>query len=285
MQLENNDGDNIYLVKAAPIPVGSALVVVGSDQKVVMEASDVLKVTTTQHLLVMLRCLYWRLPNGDWQDYIRCYRCNWFYAKGGIWQYITKYSRRIRKPNVSWLDSAGTVQQLYSTMSGAAGLDPLVLYSSAGEKVRFQTGGGISFNGDTAAANALDDYEEGTWTGSVSVNGFTQSVSSVAGRYTKIGRFVECHYGVTLSSAGYASGYSLWTRLPFQFQVLKCPVIMEQEVLVQMLWEILISQKQALVKFTYIKAHRQEPHLFGMVLFVIFQLNRKIINGIHRTKR
>ena len=46
VQLENNDGDNIYLVKAAPVPVGSALVVVGGDQKVVMEASDVLKVTT-----------------------------------------------------------------------------------------------------------------------------------------------------------------------------------------------------------------------------------------------
>ena len=46
VQLENNDGDNIYLIKAAPIPVGSTLVVVGGDQKVVMEASDVLKVTT-----------------------------------------------------------------------------------------------------------------------------------------------------------------------------------------------------------------------------------------------
>ena len=46
VQLENSDGDNIYLVKAAPVPVGSALVVVGGDQKVVMEASDVLKVTT-----------------------------------------------------------------------------------------------------------------------------------------------------------------------------------------------------------------------------------------------
>ena len=46
VQLENNDGANIYLVKAAPVPVGSALVVVGGDQKVVMEASDVLKVTT-----------------------------------------------------------------------------------------------------------------------------------------------------------------------------------------------------------------------------------------------
>jgi len=46
VQLENNDGDNIYLVKAAPVPVGSSLVVVGGDQKVVMEASDVIKVTS-----------------------------------------------------------------------------------------------------------------------------------------------------------------------------------------------------------------------------------------------
>ena len=44
--IENNDGDNIYVVKAAPVPVGSSLVVVGGDQKVVLEASDVLKVTS-----------------------------------------------------------------------------------------------------------------------------------------------------------------------------------------------------------------------------------------------
>jgi len=47
VQLENNDGDNIYLVKSAPVPVGGALVVVGGDQKVVMEASDVIKVTSS----------------------------------------------------------------------------------------------------------------------------------------------------------------------------------------------------------------------------------------------
>ena len=46
VQLENNDGDNIYLIKAAPVPVGSSLVVVGGEQKVVMNASDVLKVTS-----------------------------------------------------------------------------------------------------------------------------------------------------------------------------------------------------------------------------------------------
>lgn len=46
VQVENNDGDNIYIVKAAPVPVGGSLVVIGGDQKVVMEASDVLKVTS-----------------------------------------------------------------------------------------------------------------------------------------------------------------------------------------------------------------------------------------------
>lgn len=38
--------DSVYLVKAAPIPVGGALVVVGGDQKVVMEPGDAVKVTS-----------------------------------------------------------------------------------------------------------------------------------------------------------------------------------------------------------------------------------------------
>lgn len=44
VKLENNDGDNVFMVKDAPVPTGSALVVVGGDQKVVMESSDVIKV-------------------------------------------------------------------------------------------------------------------------------------------------------------------------------------------------------------------------------------------------
>lgn len=36
----------VYLVKAAPVPVGGALVAVGGDQKLVLEAADVLKVTS-----------------------------------------------------------------------------------------------------------------------------------------------------------------------------------------------------------------------------------------------
>jgi len=48
VQLENDDGDNVYIVKSAIIPVGSSLVAVGGDQKIVMNASDVLKVTASQ---------------------------------------------------------------------------------------------------------------------------------------------------------------------------------------------------------------------------------------------
>ena len=38
---------NYYLIKAGVVPVGGSLVVVGGDQKVVLEPSDVLKVQTS----------------------------------------------------------------------------------------------------------------------------------------------------------------------------------------------------------------------------------------------
>ncbi len=46
VQLENNDGNNVYLIKDAPISSGGSFVPIGGDQKVVMEAFDILKVTS-----------------------------------------------------------------------------------------------------------------------------------------------------------------------------------------------------------------------------------------------
>ncbi len=46
VQLENNDGNNVYLIKDAPISSGGSFVPIGGDQKVVMEAADILKVTS-----------------------------------------------------------------------------------------------------------------------------------------------------------------------------------------------------------------------------------------------
>ena len=83
------------------------------------------------------------------------------------------------------------------------------------EKARIDSDG-IKFNGDTAAANALDDYETGTWTPTTITNGFTQSISSYSNAtYVKIGKVVHIKAQITLSSVGYASGLTRISGLPF----------------------------------------------------------------------
>jgi len=76
-----------------------------------------------------------------------------------------------------------------SIVQGGTAAVPLTFFVGGSEKMRIQAGGGISFNGDTAAANALDDYEEGTWTPVDSSGGGLTFLQAV-GSYTKIGREV-----------------------------------------------------------------------------------------------
>jgi len=71
---------------------------------------------------------------------------------------------------------------------------------------------GITLGG---SATTLDDYEEGTWTPTHTINGFTTSTSSITGRYTKIGRIVRLQATITLSSPGYPSSYGSLTGVPF----------------------------------------------------------------------
>jgi hypothetical protein len=77
--------------------------------------------------------------------------------------------------------------------------------------------GGIQFNGDTAAANALDDYEEGTFTVGVSFGGASVGVTTSinAGKYTKIGRQVMVNGYIQLTSKGSSTGDARITGLPF----------------------------------------------------------------------
>ena len=56
---------------------------------------------------------------------------------------------------------------------------------------------GLKFNGDTAAANALDDYEEGTWTPTTPNGSWTVNEAT----YTKIGRLVYVRARVSAISA------------------------------------------------------------------------------------
>ena len=86
------------------------------------------------------------------------------------------------------------------------------------ERMRILSSGGITFNGDTASANALDDYEEGTWTprwgGTTSDGSVTYNVQN--GYYTKVGRLVTLRgtIGITAISTS-PSGYLLVKGLPF----------------------------------------------------------------------
>lgn len=78
-------------------------------------------------------------------------------------------------------------------------------------------GAGITFNGDSATANQLDDYEEGEFTPTITFGGTSTGVTynSNEGVYTKIGRFVHCCIRFDLSSKGSSTGAMQIQGLPF----------------------------------------------------------------------
>jgi len=88
--------------------------------------------------------------------------------------------------------------------------------SSPTERMRILESGGITFNGDTAAANALDDYEEGTF--NFALSGYHGSPSpklNLPSHYTKIGNTVHFWtYATSLNTTSY-SGNMIFQGLPF----------------------------------------------------------------------
>ena len=77
---------------------------------------------------------------------------------------------------------------------------------------RINSKGGIMFGSDTAAANTLDDYEEGTWT--PATNGTGVGITTYTATYTKIGDLVmyRCYVQISSNSASDAATIS---GLPF----------------------------------------------------------------------
>ena len=98
--------------------------------------------------------------------------------------------------------------------------DAMVFYTRTNnvltERARFLPTGGLTFNGDTAAANALDDYEEGTFTATLkgSVSDPTTPVTTTA-TYTKIGRQVTITAQFNNVNTTGASGGVKVEGLPF----------------------------------------------------------------------
>ena len=88
-----------------------------------------------------------------------------------------------------------------------------IIAAPSGTEVGRFTSNGLTFNGDTAAANALDDYEEGTFT--PTFVGATITGGIIRGSYTKIGRqvYITVQF-VNATISGAASTASVQS-LPF----------------------------------------------------------------------
>ena len=89
--------------------------------------------------------------------------------------------------------------------------DILTLRGQNTEKAKFDTDG-LKFNGDTATANALDDYEEGTWTPIHHANFGT--ISAGEGVYVKCGRMVFASFYFTAASVNTTTDNAI-KGLPF----------------------------------------------------------------------
>ena len=113
-------------------------------------------------------------------------------------------------PSYSFYDDGNT--GMYRVSSDALG------FATAGaQRVRIDSDG-LKFNGDTAAANALDDYEEGTFNLALSAgstsNGYV--ISSQNCKYTKIGNicYVTGEFNFSTVPSSY-DGNVAFTGLPF----------------------------------------------------------------------
>ena len=90
-------------------------------------------------------------------------------------------------------------------------------FTNGGERLRILSGGGLTFNGDTASANALDDYEEGTWTptyiGSTTNPSVTYDIQ--LGKYVKVGGLVHAAFVLRSDAVSGGSGSLFVSGLPF----------------------------------------------------------------------
>ena len=76
---------------------------------------------------------------------------------------------------------------------------------------------GLKFGSDTAAANALDDYEEGTYTPTDLSGASLSLTNNNTARYTKIGRMVYVQFDITWPSTSNNADASF--TIPFALQV------------------------------------------------------------------
>ena len=126
-------------------------------------------------------------------------------------------SQSDRSGGVRFERQDGTAAMFISHLDGdnrIGGLStyPMTFRTNNVERLRILDGGGLTFNGDTAAANALDDYETGNWTPTL-VNG--GSATNNYASYVKIGDLVTASAYISASSIPNNSSQFQIGGLPF----------------------------------------------------------------------
>jgi hypothetical protein len=118
--------------------------------------------------------------------------------------------------SILWQSSAGNNNAAIGVARHSAENDGYMFFMTASggslqEELRIQSAGGISFNGDTAQANALDDYEEGDWTPTLN----SGTCSTADAKYIKIGNLVRVSATLNTFSDRSSSNIVQITNAPF----------------------------------------------------------------------
>ena len=122
---------------------------------------------------------------------------------------------------LTYYNGSNRIGAIQGTADGATDKGKLIFMALDGGSTAGRmdlTEHGLTFNGDTAAANALDDYEEGTWTPTYGGSSSNPSVTHdfQDGQYVKIGKIVIASFFIgTDAVSATGSGSLLVNGLPF----------------------------------------------------------------------
>ena len=129
-------------------------------------------------------------------------------------QYINVVTGAANAAGICFQDTTGT--SIVSGLRYTHGDDALGIWAAGAQRLRVDADG-LKFGTDSAAANALDDYEEGTFLpkyGGTTGNG-TVTYNNMNGVYTKIGRTIRLWIDISIASASGMSGTPIIYNLPY----------------------------------------------------------------------